>query len=74
MAAVGVVVGVAADIVEEAKEMGRVLLMVKEERPLLLLFAVPVVVGDTSRIKACPMALAAAAMAVFVLVGGICGC
>jgi len=69
MAAVGVGVEVAADMGEEAEEMGRVLLIVEEKRPPLLL--VPMIVDDTSRVQACPTALAAAAMAVCLGVGGI---
>jgi len=65
VAAVGVVVAVAADMAEEAGEMGRVLVMVvvkEEDRPPLLLLAMPVAADETSRVQACPMALAAAAM------------
>jgi len=66
VAAVGVVLAVAADMGEEAEEeIGRVLVMVvvkEEDRPPLLLLAMPVAADETSRVQACPMALAAAAM------------
>ena len=77
--AVGVVVALAADMGEEAEEeMERVLVVVKEEeRPALLLLARPVAADETSRVQACPMALAAAAIAAGCVVGvggWICGC